>query len=74
LTAAKCTDAAIDRFDAAIATVRSDDAAPNLPQDEKRRRSRGHRSSYRSMARIVQPEQQRHDSPQRPLISNCNRQ
>jgi hypothetical protein len=28
LTAAKCTDAAVDRFDAAIATVRRGDAAP----------------------------------------------
>jgi hypothetical protein len=34
LTAAECTDAAVDRFDAAIATVRRDDAAPYLPQDE----------------------------------------
>jgi hypothetical protein len=46
----------------------------NLPPDEKRRRSRGRHCSYRGMARIVPPGQQRHDSPQRPLISNCNGQ
>jgi hypothetical protein len=65
-------DAAVGRFDAAIATMHCGDAAPYLLQDEKRLRSRGHHGSYRGMARIVQPEQQRHDSPQRPLISSCS--
>jgi hypothetical protein len=51
-----------------------DDAAPYLPQDEKRQRSRDDHCSYRGMARIVQPEQQRHDGPQQPLISSCNGQ